>query len=95
MKNPISHLLFSIRTLRSRQNLRHHFDGLSNLRRRQACQLLPIPFEVCAHIIATPWQKVVSRHSHDAQRRLAFFVPNLDDDENHDKHRGRETGAVG
>ena len=29
------------------QSLRHHFDGLSNLRRRLACQLVPIPFDTC------------------------------------------------
>ena len=57
---------------------RHHFDGLSILRRRLACQLIAIPLEMCVHIIATIWQQVISKDSREAQRHLAFFVPNLE-----------------
>jgi len=60
------------------KSLRHHFDGLSKLRRSLACQFIPIPLEMCVHIIATLWQKAVSKHSREAQRHLAFFVPNLE-----------------
>ena len=60
------------------QSLRHHFDGLSNLRRRLACQLVPIPFDTCVHILATLWWEAVSKHPRDPQRHLAFFVPNLE-----------------
>jgi len=62
------------------KSLRHHFDGLSKLRRRLACQLMPIPLEMCVHIIATLLQKAVSKHSREAQRHLAFFLRNLECD---------------
>jgi len=33
---------------------------------------------MCVHIIATLLQKAVSKHSREAQRHLAFFVPSLE-----------------